>query len=71
MIGLKDLDDKSKKDPELLEKLQRQAQSDEYKQKMRDYKQETSQYSLLHLAAKNNRTKICKFLIEEIKIGKY
>lgn len=65
---IKDLDDKSKKDIEILEKLRRQIQNDEYRQKLRDFKTD-NEMSLLHLAAKNYRTNVCIFLIEEIKIG--
>ena len=66
---LKDIADKSKTDAELVEKFQKQFTTDEYKQKIRDVKVEAYDYSLLHIAAKHCRTKICKFLIEEIKIG--
>lgn len=65
---IKDLDDKSKKDIEILDKLRRQIQNDEYRQKLRDFKTD-SEMSLLHLAAKNYRTNVCIFLIDEIRIG--
>lgn len=67
---LKDIADKSKKDADLYEKFQQQFSTDDFKQKFREAKVEANDYSLLHIAAKHCRTKICKFLIEEIKIGK-
>ena len=58
-----------KKDSELTHKYIAQAYNDDLKQRFRDARLGTTEYSLLHLAAKHNRQKFCVFLIEDIKIG--
>ena len=59
-----------KNDAELTHKYIAQAYSDDLKQRFRDVRLGTTEYSLLHLAAKCNRQNFCTYLIEDIKIGK-
>lgn len=64
---LKDIEDNSLQENEIIEKCQ--SYSDELKQKLRESRLESANYSLLHLASIYCRSSLCEYMINELKIG--
>ena len=66
---LKDIEDPFKSDAHICEKYSNVFLTEDFKQKIREFKTGPNEFSLLHIAAKNCRKIFCLFLIQEIKIG--
>ena len=68
-IFIKDIEDLSKNDADLWFKYKNIVLDDDLTLKFREFTLNHNGHSLLHLAAKNCRKKICEILIKDVKIS--
>ena len=69
--SIKDIENLNKTDAEITDKYINQYYSDELRLRIKETKLGNTDYSLLHLAAKNLRKRFCLYLMHEIKIGDF
>jgi hypothetical protein len=73
-ISKKEIENKLKSDEEIIEKLKQEFLNNKQNvvgiQYLRDVKFDANEMTLLHLAAKNNRPSLCRFLIKTVQISK-